>query len=201
MNPPPPAEQLRELARQILADEQFARGQHDRALLDYFIDAFKGLTGLQDSSPVLYWIVMAGLMLILLAIFAHAGWVVYRAIGPSAARRELVGASARRQRAGDPGEALDAARTRAESGDFRGALPLLYLSLLFELDRRGLLRLELSETNREAASQLRRSGPRRLARRLAALADRALYSRRARLTEQDFQQGLDLHRQVLEAAS
>ena len=199
MNPLPPAEHVRELAHQVLADEQFARGQGERALLDYFWDLLDGLSGLQDSAPVLFWLVMAGLMLVLLAIFAHAGWVVYRAVGPGSARRELGAAAARRRRAGDPDRVLGAALARAETGDYRGAVPLLYLSLLYELDLRGLLRLDPAATNREAASQLRLPEPRRLSRRLAGLADRALYSRRP-CTEEHYQQSLDLRRQVLEVA-
>ncbi len=97
-------------------------------------------------------------------------------------------------------EVLATARVRATAGDFRGALPLVYLSLLLELERRGLLRLEPSITNQEAVRRLRRSSLRRPASRLAGLADRALYSGKP-CGDEEFQVGLQLHRQALEATA
>ena len=199
MSPLPPADQVRGLAREILSDEQFVRGRTERALFDQFWGFINDLAGLQDSSPVLYWLFLGGLTAILVAIFVHAGWVVYRAVGPGAARRNLSSNARSRRRLGDPDRAFGAALARAEEGDYRAALPLLYFSVLLELDRRGLLHLDPAETNREAASRLRLPELRRLARRLAALADRAMYSHR-RCTETQYQDGLDLRRRVLEGA-
>ncbi|HZS46277.1 MAG TPA: DUF4129 domain-containing protein [Blastocatellia bacterium] len=50
----------------------------------------------------------------------------------------------------------DSAKVLAEQGDFRGAIRKLYVSLLFELERQGLLRLQPSATNREYLDKIRK---------------------------------------------
>ena len=49
----------------------------------------------------------------------------------------------------------DAARKMAEQGEYRAAIRKLYVSLLFELERQGLLRLQASTTNREYLNKIR----------------------------------------------
>jgi hypothetical protein len=49
----------------------------------------------------------------------------------------------------------DAARKLAEQGEYRAAIRKLYVSLLFELERQGLLRLQASTTNREYLNKIR----------------------------------------------
>jgi hypothetical protein len=49
----------------------------------------------------------------------------------------------------------DAARKMAEQGEYRAAIRKLYVSLLFELERQGLLRLQAATTNREYLNKIR----------------------------------------------
>ena len=62
-----------------------------------------------------------------------------------------------------------AARDLAAAGDYRGAIRRLFIALLYELDERGIVRLEANTTNREYLARVRSLG--RLYPVMAAMTD------------------------------
>ena len=69
-----------------------------------------------------------------------------------------------------PGDLFDAAMAAAQSGDFRGAVRKLYISLLYELSERSLIELDESATNHEYLARLSRFEP--LVAPVSAMTDR-----------------------------
>ncbi len=125
---------------------------------------------LGEASPVLYWVVV-GLLIVLLAILlAHIGWTLGSAFEPRR-RRPMVSVALPLP---DPDELRARAAALAAEGRYREAVPMLYLALLRNLDRGGVLRFDPTRTNWELARLAGTSGPVRaelegFARRLDAL--------------------------------
>jgi hypothetical protein len=119
---------------------------------------FDGLGELRVSSPVLFWALLAVLLLVLLALLFHIGWTLSLAFrgggGEAGADVEDHTRRARRSR-----ELRGEARRLALQGEWREALRQLLLALLALLDERRILHVAQGWTNREILARLRsRSG-------------------------------------------
>jgi hypothetical protein len=121
------------------------------AVLERLAEAWRWLMswlgGLSQLHPVAYWLLIAGSLLVLIAIFAHVGWTLKRAFR-------------RPERGGSPEEAptvvpRDAGWHREEATRLREAGRLIeslahyFMALLLELDRREVVRFHPSKTPRE----------------------------------------------------
>jgi hypothetical protein len=97
------------------------------------------MAGMQASNPVLFWVVVSGMIVVFVAIVGHMGWtIVVVRRGPRRVRDPEDLAAALRHV--DPRPFRDAAVAHARAGRLDEAVRDLYVALLLTLDRRGSLR-------------------------------------------------------------
>jgi hypothetical protein len=128
-----------------------------RALV-WFFDQVGGLRALEQTAPVLFWIIVAWLVVSALAILGHLLYTTFTAVGMGerAARGAASAptASAPRPRTADDWEA--AARRAAQEGRYREAALALYQALLLRLDARGAVRFDPAKTPGDYRREARR---------------------------------------------
>jgi hypothetical protein len=107
---------------------------------------------LLEHSPVLYWTVVAALVVLALAIVAHLFVMVAGAFGQSPAESIETAPSIGGRPL--PEDLLGAAREAAQRRQYARAVVLLYVATLRELDRRDQLSFSNSETNRRMVRQI-----------------------------------------------
>jgi len=179
-------EQIRTLAAEILSRDEYVRPgiseEAWRAVLSRILGFFDFLEVLRISSPLLYWMIVAALLLTALAMLAHVVWTVRLALrmpGPEA-----------RERARPSGpDFMEQAESLAREERFLEAARRVELGTLELLLRRRVIELSRSDPGRELREQVRgsalpeaeRSSLISLQRRLEAglfrehAADRSLY--------------------------
>lgn len=126
-------------------------------VLRQWLDALQAwLAGLRDAHPVGFGFFEAALIIVVVAILVHAGWVLTRAVRPSAegAGGVIPSPSAQRDRAWYRREAD---RLAAE-GRFVEAIQADFLSLVLALDASRLVRFHPSKTPAEYAEEARLDG-------------------------------------------
>lgn len=121
-----------------------------RKLWDRLAELF-GLTGERAETkgwipPVMEWVALTGGALIILLVLVYA-IINIRASLVSEARS--AGGEAGDEEVLTAGLALKRAEELSSGGDYRSAVRYLYISALFLLEERGLLRYDRSKTNRE----------------------------------------------------
>jgi len=138
------------------------------------------LDGLVEHAPLLYWTIVALVALLALALIYHIYLTMRSAFGPGRRRgkRRETARSAPLQ--SEPQALLEQAEAAATAGRFSEALRYLYLALIHQLDRREVVRYDISHTNQEYVRQARRY-PVIVAplRDVSRLADRAWYGQHA----------------------
>ncbi len=138
------------------------------------------LEGVFEHAPVLYWAIVALLALLALALIYHIYLTVRSAFGPARQRGRRERAAAPTPPQSEPQRLMEQGEAAAAEGRFSEALRYLYLALIHQLDRRDIVRYDLSHTNQEYVRQARRHpvivGP---LREVSRLADRAWYGRYA----------------------
>lgn len=151
------------------------------AVLDPVIDFLDSMFGNQvqtllEHSPILYWTVVAVLIVLALAIFAHIFAVLVNTFGePDDSRAptatvETSGVA--------PENALRAARDAARRGEYSRAIVLTYLATLHELDRQDRLRFSDSKTNRRMVRQIEDPDLRSRLLRITGTVDAIIYGNR-----------------------
>lgn len=149
------ADSLRAVVRGVMSGDEFV--WHERpAIIDKLADLWRWLMSwlaeLGGLHPVVYWLLVAGLLVVLIAILAHLGWTLSRAFRrpesvqapptmPTAALRDSVWHRA------------EAVRLK-EAGRFIEALAHHFIALLLELDQREILRFHPSKTPREYVEEV-----------------------------------------------
>lgn len=122
-------------------------------LADLWRRLMSWLLELSELHPVAYWLLVAGLLLVLAAILAHVGWTLSRAFRrPETARQP--GSKPSGPSRGARWHREEARRLRAE-GRLTEALAHRFVSLLLELDRRQALRFHPSKTPREYVDEVK----------------------------------------------
>jgi hypothetical protein len=112
------------------------------------------LAGLRADNPIVFRLLVLGLLLALLIVLAHAGYVLWRTLRQAAANEDR---PSRRQ----PGEYRDAdwysqaADRAAADGRLLEALQLAFLSLALTLHGQGMLDYHASKTPAECARDAR----------------------------------------------
>lgn len=151
---------VRERLERVLASPDYDSGEpgaRAETVLQWILrkiaGAFRGLSGLGEISPFLFWLVIAVCVAILLAVFLHGALIVSRAL--RAARARDIPRDAAPAGPDDPRELLERARAAARQGRRDEALRLAHRAALLGLDRRGLLRFQESFTNGDYRRQLR----------------------------------------------
>jgi len=131
-------------------------------LFSRFTDASNALF---SDSPIVFWAIVAVLVVALLGIIVHIIWVVTHSLRTGGRTRgETATALPRRS----PAQLVETAARAAEAGDFNRAIVSLYLAAVAHLDRQGLIVYSRSDTNSQILRRL--SGARELAELMAPLA-------------------------------
>jgi hypothetical protein len=139
-------ERVRQLADEILAREHFARWrsiEHDwlRAILEWLARYLSWMDRLWDASPLLYWLIVCGLIALTLLLLAHVVWSIRVALAepeaPPSTRRVPQAPRFAKQ-----AEAL------AHEGRFVEAAHRLLLASIQLLVQRGAIELERHDANR-----------------------------------------------------
>jgi hypothetical protein len=126
-------------------------------LSDWWRRLLLWLEGLRTDNPLLFRAFLVAVLLVWIAIFAHAGWLVWRTVR-GAARSERAPSPAAAGERHDADWYYRAADRAAEEGRFTEALQLAFVALALTLDAGGLLRYHPSKTPAECAREARLSG-------------------------------------------
>ncbi len=145
-------EHVRELAAEILAREDYAAGRVDlegwERLLRWLAEWAEWLEALRVTAPGLYWLLLAGLLLLAVVLLAHVVWTVSLALRMPPPEEPPRGAR--------PGPGLLArAESLAAEGRFLEASRNVELATLELLLEQRVIELARSEPNRVLRRRLR----------------------------------------------
>jgi len=119
-------------------------------VLRFLSEALEGLQGLAVTAPLLYWLIIAALVVVLVLLLTHIGYTVYRGVtmgsGPRLADDRADGAPP------TPASLRSQAERLAAEGRHVDAIRTLFRALALELQRRGRSFVFTSLTNREFAA-------------------------------------------------
>jgi hypothetical protein len=149
--PAPPPDQIQRAADEVFARPEFAPDAAQVPwLLRVLTEFFRWLASLRAADPILYWSLLAGCFVLLVAVLAWVMYLVVRSIGFSDAdaRRRLERQAADR-RGRLSATYRDEAGERAARGEFTEAIRYLFLSLVYRFDEKGRVALHKAYTNRE----------------------------------------------------
>jgi hypothetical protein len=148
---------LRTVLDSVFASSAYAWRPPDAAgtaIVRYWRRLLEWLASLQEASPLLFKVLVAGLLVVLILIFAHAAWLLVRTVRGAA----MPAASDAPQRAGARRDAawyFLAADRAASDGRIAEALQLAFVGVALTLDERGLLRYHPSKTPAECGREAR----------------------------------------------
>ena len=106
----------------------------------------------RETNPLLFWILVAIIALVFLAIVARLGYVSYLRRAQGIDARAFAGGGGLQARGGDP---RLLAQQLAARGNFTDAAHALYMALLEAVARRGLIKLHPSKTVGDYVRELR----------------------------------------------
>jgi hypothetical protein len=146
--PSPGEEEIRRRLEDVLSRREFnPKDDWWLWLLRQFAALVKWLESLHAVSPLLYWGVFVGCVVILTLIVAHLAWTVRRLLWVSAGKASDEAAAAKRTRLSQ--DCWEEARRRAAAGDFTEAIRYLFLALVYRFDELGRVSFQRAYTNRE----------------------------------------------------
>jgi hypothetical protein len=151
--PSPSPETIQQKKAEVFSRKEFQPTETaDSELLKAFTEFFRWLGSLYDGARWLFWLLVIGCVVLLLAILVHMIFTVRRVVGAvrgrprdDAERAARILLSARYRN--------DAARLVA-AGDYTEAVRFLFLSLVYRYDEQGRISLHKAYTNREYLSLL-----------------------------------------------
>ncbi|HEX4608532.1 MAG TPA: DUF4129 domain-containing protein, partial [Urbifossiella sp.] len=129
------------------AAEVFARTEFRSAGLSWMRDFFAWLGSLHEVAPALFWLLLIGCVLLLIALVTHIALQLRWAF--TAGRDGRAGADAHEERVRRSAAYRLEAGRRAEAGDYTEAVRFLFLSLVYRFDERGRVSFRKAYTNRE----------------------------------------------------
>jgi hypothetical protein len=164
----PTDDQLRAFAREILAQEKYARWRHEEVAMSWMqwllherLRLQTWLSDLAARSPLLFAALFTVLGLIAAALLFHAGWTI---------RQSMRAEPARAPDLPSPPPPAEAAARLAAGGHFLDAARLLQIAVLEHLVSRRLVTLSPAESNAVLTARLERASlPGDLAGRAVAL--------------------------------
>lgn len=144
------ADSVRAALRSVMSGDEFVWRERP-AIIDQLVDLWRWLMSwlseLGGLHPVVYWLLVAGLLVILTAILAHLAWTLSRAFRrPDRGQAPATVPTAALRDAG--WHRAEAERLK-EAGRFIEALAHHFVALLLELDQRKIVRFHPSKTPRE----------------------------------------------------
>ncbi len=154
-----PADSIRAALRQIFAAPEYdwdVRRNPFQFLLDGISSIVAWLAELETAHPVVYWVLWGILTGLLLAILAHLGYLIYRALRLRTVPPAVMPESTTQRR--DAAWHLSEARRLAGLGRYDRALAQRFAALLLDLDRYELIRFHPSKTPAEYVGEVGSDG-------------------------------------------
>ncbi len=148
---------LRSVLDSVFASGAYAWRPEDEtgaAIVRYWRRLLEWLASLQEANPLLFRLLVAGLVVVLLAILGHAVWLLVRTARGAAvaASDEAPSALTIRRNAA---WYFDAGDRAASEGRYAEALQLAFVGVALTLEARGLLRYHPSKTPAECSREAR----------------------------------------------
>ena len=109
-----------------------------------YLDLINWFATLNHEHPVVYWMLMAVMLVVLTAILVHFSYLIFRALRPRTAAPELAGG--RRRVVKDAAWYLREAHRLEDTGNLLRSLVMRFSALVIELDRRNVVRFNPSKT-------------------------------------------------------
>jgi len=167
----PSSDTLAVIVREVFSAPEYRWGSRAdplSKLRELWWRTVQGLRGLEDTHPVIYWLLIAVLSVVLVALLVHVTYLLWRALR---VRQTSPEGTATASPARDAAWFLAGAREAAAHGRFADALGLRFLALMRQLDRVEAVRFHASKTPAEYVSEARMdaAGREELGRLVAAL--------------------------------
>ncbi|MGD2134869.1 MAG: DUF4129 domain-containing protein [Gemmatimonadales bacterium] len=143
------ADSLRAVLRQVFASSEYqweVRRDPLQFLRDAFARVVTWLQQLEAAHPVAYWALVGMMVVLLVAIVVHVGYVLVQVLRPAEGRRAGAATSVVVR---DAAWHLREAQRLAANGRYAEALGHRFTALLLDLDRRNLVRFDASKTPAE----------------------------------------------------
>ena len=159
----PPADSLRAVLDTVFAGRDYRWTEPPRPLqlLAQWWDGVQHwLTRFQLENPTLFQWFFAGMIVLLIAIFTHASWIMARTVREASKPRDEGPGPAGPERHDASWHRREAERL-ARGGRYPEALQILFVALTLELDARRILRFHPSKTPNEYAVEARLPAPER----------------------------------------
>lgn len=148
MTPPTP-DAIRAATAEVFKLPEFRPGgalpEWVRGVLRALAEFFAWLGSLWDTSPLLFWTLLIGCVLLLAALVTHIVLQLRWAVAAGQRRAEAARAE-RERRSAEYDREADA---RAAAGDFTEAVRFLFLALVYRFDEAGRVSFRKAYTNRE----------------------------------------------------
>jgi hypothetical protein len=150
--PHPADDEIQKHLEEILARPEFGAKADDfwHRLWQKIDEFLRSLSGLQDTTPVVYWLLIAICLGLLALLVIHIIWSVRRAlfVGPGGLESETSAEKRGRLSIGYRDEAY----RRGAAGEYTEAIRFLFLSLVYRFDESGRVLFPRAYTNREYLS-------------------------------------------------
>ena len=172
---PQAPDSLRTVLDSVFASSAYAWRPEDEtgaAIVRYWRRLLEWLASLQEANPLLFRLLVAGLVVVLLAVLGHAAWLLVRTVR-GAARSASDAAPATPALRRNAAWYVAAGDRAAAEGRYAEALQLAFVGVALTLEERGLLRYHPSKTPAECSREARVAADDR--RRLGSLV-RTLYA-------------------------
>lgn len=154
-----PSDSLRRVVAEVFTRPEYGWVQHQRVaswLSRQWLALIEWLDRLESQHPIGYNVALVFVVIALVALLVHIGYVIWRIVQPAARTAKAVSPISGRA-------IMDAAAHRelaeglARSGRYAEALAHRFLAVVLDLDRRKALRFHLSKTPAEYVSEARLS--------------------------------------------
>ncbi|MGE5925933.1 MAG: DUF4129 domain-containing protein [Gemmatimonadota bacterium] len=148
---------LRSVLDSVFASGLYAWHPEDEtgaAIVRYWRRLLEWLASLQEANPLLFRLLVAGLVVVLLAIVGHAAWLLVRTVRGAAEPASDAAAPTPALRRDAAWYSAAADRAAAE-GRYAEALQLAFVGVALTLEERGLLRYHPSKTPAECGRDAR----------------------------------------------
>lgn len=151
------ADSLRSVLDSVFASSTYAWRPEDEAgaaIVRYWRRLLEWLASLQEASPLLFQLLVAGLAVVLVGILGHAVWLLVRTVrGAAMTASDAAPASLSLRR--NAAWYLAAGDHAASEGRYGEALQLAFVGVALTLEERGLLRYHPSKTPAECSREAR----------------------------------------------
>jgi hypothetical protein len=149
--PQPSEDEVRGTLHEVLSRPEFSTTPRRPAWVEWILhrlaDFFSWLASLRMTSPVLFWLLLLGTLLLLALLLGYILWSVRRVLYRQGRSAHEETAEERRRRMSQVCE--EEARQRAAMADFTEAIRYLFLALIYRFDEKGRVSFQQACTNRE----------------------------------------------------